>query len=368
MRVVVVGSGVVGASVAYHVARQGTETVLVDDDALGQATAAGAGIVCPWSSKVTDPTWQRLADDSAAYYPRLIDHLAADGETETGYRRVGALRLAAADVDALYDQLLARSVGSPQAGELTVVRDAREMFPPLRENTAAVHISGGARVDGRLLRDAMRNATANHGGRLVSGTATLVRSGAAVTAVDVAGERIDADTVVVATGAWSQAILAPLGIRPDVTPQRGQIVHVGLSGTDTSAWPAVLPPSSHYLLAFDGGRVVVGATRETGSGFDYRVTAAGLHEVLTEALAVAPGLADGTVLETRIGFRPASPDILPLIGRLSDVDGIVIATGMGPTGLTLGPYGGRLAAAVALGRDPDADLTPYDPVRSIVSR
>jgi D-amino-acid dehydrogenase len=53
---------------------------------------------------------------------------------------------------------------------------------------------------------------------------------------------------------------------------------------------------------------VAGATRESGAGFDYRVTPAGLSEVLREALAVAPGLAGGTCLETRVGFRPPGPD------------------------------------------------------------
>ena len=67
----------------------------------------------------------------------------------------------------------------------------------------------------------------------------------------------------------------------------------------------ILPPGSHYLLAFDESVVVAGATRESGSGFDYRVTAAGQMEVLTEALRVAPGLATATIIETRVGFRPA---------------------------------------------------------------
>jgi D-amino-acid dehydrogenase len=117
------------------------------------------------------------------------------------------------------------------------------------------------------------------------------------------------------------------------------------------------------MLAFGDSRVVVGATRETGSGFDYRVTPGGLAEVLNEALRIAPGLSAGTYLETRIGFRPASPDGRPLLGAVTGVDGLVIATGLGAEGLTLGPRTGAMAARLALGQSPGANLSAFDPLR-----
>jgi D-amino-acid dehydrogenase len=125
----------------------------------------------------------------------------------------------------------------------------------------------------------------------------------------------------------------------------------------------VVPPSSHYLLAFPGSRVVAGATREEGSGFDDRVTVAGQREVLDEALRVAPGLAAGTLLETRVGFRPATPDGLPLVGPVEQCPGLVAATGFGPAGLTVGPFAGLLAASVVLDRQPPVELAPVFPGR-----
>ncbi|HEX3646858.1 MAG TPA: FAD-dependent oxidoreductase [Pseudonocardiaceae bacterium] len=358
MRVIVVGAGVAGASVAHHVSRAGGSTVLVDRDLPGQATAAGAGIVCPWSSRVTDPEFEKLADASAEYYPALAEALG-----DIGYRQVGALRLVSDD--SVFPTVAARCAGSALAGTPTLLdpAQARKLFPPLREDTAAVHIPGGARVDGRLLRDALRRSATSHGGSLVFGAAALVVDGSRVVGVDVAGERISGDVVVVAAGAWTAELLAPLGVTVAVAPQRGQITHLVLPGVDTSAWPVVLPPSSHYLLAFDGGRIVVGATRETGSGFDYRVTAAGQAEVLTEALAVAPGLGAAALLETRIGFRPAGPDRLPLLGAVPGVEGLVVLTGLGPSGLMLGPFTGKVAASLALGEPPEIDVSPFDPVR-----
>ncbi len=173
--------------------------------------------------------------------------------------------------------------------------------------------------------------------------AELAISDRRVTGVRVAGETLTADAVVVTAGAWAPALLRPAGVALPVEPMRGQIMHLRLPGADTAAWPVVLPMSEHYLLAFEDSRVVVGATREGNAGFDYRVTAAGQAEVLAHALHVAPGLAAATVIETRVGFRPASADGLPLLGAVRGVDGLFVGNGLGAVGLTIGPFAGRAA-------------------------
>ncbi len=85
--------------------------------------------------------------------------------------------------------------------------------------------------------------------------------------------------------------------------------------------------------------------------------------MLTQALAVAPGLASATHLENRVGLRPAGPDIRPLLGPVQGVAGLVVATGLGASGLTLGPLAGAVAARTALGVRQPIDLTPFDPLR-----
>src|ERR1700691_1154532 len=91
VRLIVVGSGIVGASCAYTASSLGAEVVLVDAGMPGRATAAGAGIICPWSSAVEDPAWCSLAYPAAREYPALIGRLADLGEADVGYRRGGAL-------------------------------------------------------------------------------------------------------------------------------------------------------------------------------------------------------------------------------------------------------------------------------------
>jgi D-amino-acid dehydrogenase len=393
MRIAVVGAGIAGASCAYAAARRGADTVLIDARLDGRATDAGAGIICPWTAAEPDPAWYEFGCAAAARYPQLLAELAAAGEADVGYRQAGALRLTGPGEDPgeLARQVRARAAQFPQAGEITVLDAgaARAAFPPLRPDAAGVRIGGAARLDGRRLAAALRRAAARAGATVRTGRAELAfrggqegggRDGPAgspgtaggpgpdprpIRGVRVDGELVAADAVVAAAGAWTGRLLAPAGIRVAVTPQRGQIVHLSVAPAPTSDWPVVLPGrSGHYLLAFDDSRVVAGATRETGAGFDYRVTTAGLAEVLAQALAVAPGLAGATWLETRVGFRPAGPDPRPLLGPVAGTgERLVIATGLGATGLTMGPYAGQIAASLALGEPAGLDLAPFDPLR-----
>ena len=392
MRAVVVGAGVLGASTAYHLARAGAQVIVVDKLLDGRATAAGAGIVCPWASAVDDPVFFRLYTEAARYYGELVPALAELGEHDLGFRRVGGMVVSASPVDLLRVERLVRGrqAAAPEMGAVSRLtpREAGALFPPLHAELGAVHVAGGARVDGRRLAAALLRAAQHHGAVVRDGEAALIVAGnggagqgatgqGANTRVDgvrLGAERLAADQVVVTAGAWAPALLRELGIDLPIRPQRGQIVHLRVAGPGaqelptrdlpTREWPVVLPlGASHYLLAFDDQRVVAGATREADAGFDYRVTAAGLAEVLANALAVAPGLAGAEVIETRIGFRPMGGEVRPLLGAVSRVAGLVIGNGLGAAGLTLGPFAGRLLADVALGRAPALDLAPFDPVR-----
>ena len=91
MHIVVVGAGILGASTAFHLAREGARVTVVDQAHDGRATAAGAGIICPWVSGADDPAFYRLYCEGGRYYGELIPALAEIGESDLGYRRVGAL-------------------------------------------------------------------------------------------------------------------------------------------------------------------------------------------------------------------------------------------------------------------------------------
>jgi D-amino-acid dehydrogenase len=367
-RVVVVGSGIVGATAAWQLARRGVRVDLVESAETGRATSAGAGIVQPWRPAATG-SWGAYSDLAGATYPQLAAELAADAGTDPGYARVGGLTVGG-DVAALQamvaDLETARAArGWAGLGEVELLEpgQAAARFPALGAEFAAVWTGGAARIDGRQFRDAAVVAAARAGAVRWAGRAELVDG----SRVRVDGELLEADAVVLAAGAWSAELCAPLGLTLAVGPMRGQIVHLQLPGVDTAGWPTVMTLGEehghHYLLTFPGGRVVVGATREADAGFDHRVTAAGQRQVLDAALRLAPGLADATVLETRVGFRPVTPDGFPLLGAVPGLGGLVVATGLGANGLTYGPLMGVLAAGLALDEEPAFDLTPFRPDR-----
>jgi D-amino-acid dehydrogenase len=372
VRVVVVGAGIVGATTAWQLARRGVDVVLVDSAEPGRATSAGAGIVQPWRPAAAGP-WAAYSDLAGATYPQLAADLAADSGRDPSWAGVGGLTVSR-DVAALQvaaEELAAARTARGWTGlgdvEVLLPGRAAERFPVLDRSFAAVWSEGTGRVDGRVFRDAAVAAVERAGATRLTGRAELVTGDGRVRGVRVGEDRVDADVVVLAAGAWTTALCAPLGAALPLGPVRGQIVHLQVPAEGTAHWPTVMTLGAehghHYLLAFPGGRVVVGATREPDAGFDDRVTAAGQRQVLDAALTLAPGLAGATVLETRVGFRPVTPDGLPLLGAVPGWDGLVVATGLGANGLTYGPLTGVLAAGLALGEQPPFDLTPFTPTR-----
>jgi D-amino-acid dehydrogenase len=365
--VIVIGGGVLGWSAAYELAREGIPATVIDRGDEGQATAAGAGIISPGTSFKAPDTSFALAKAAVAHYPKLLAALAEDGETETGYETVGALFIAANDEEAtrlpaaLATMRQRRDAGMANIGEVRMIDsvEARQLFPPLAELPGAIHVPEASRVNGRLLRDSLRRAAERRGVKFLMGNAIPSVESGRVMKVEVDGTSLPARAVIIAGGAWSNALGERLGVQLPVFPQRGQIAHLEIADVDTGHWPIIVGFHSHYLLTFPQHRVVAGATRESDSGYDVRLTAGGVHEVLSEALRVAPGLATATVHEIRIGLRPFSPDQLPIIGPAPGLANVYLATGHGPSGLQLGPVSAAAVVDLIKGDTPRVDLEAF---------
>ncbi|MFD0829324.1 NAD(P)/FAD-dependent oxidoreductase [Neobacillus sp. M.A.Huq-85] len=369
-KIIIIGTGILGASTAYHLTKLGAQVTMVDREDPGQATDAAAGIVCPWLSQRRNKIWYQLAKGGARYYPELIAKLEADGETETGYKRVGALSLHndPNKLEQMAERARKRRKDAPEIGEIKILSPAetKKLFPPLSEEFGSVYVSGGARVNGRALRDALKRTAIKNGATFLKGDASILLKENRVIGIIMEEKSLLADQVIVTSGAWAKELLQPLGLEFSVKPQKAQIIHLQLPKTDTSSWPVVMPPHTQYILSFENGRVVVGSTHENDKGFDTRVTAGGINEILSQALESAPGLADSTVLETRVGFRPFTPGFLPVAGPLPDWNGIYVANGLGSSGLTSGPYLGAELAKLVTGQETEIDLNNYSVKNAIL--
>lgn len=365
--VAVVGGGLLGWSAAYRLAKAGRAVTVVDRGEPGAATLAGAGIIAPASSVTVGETYLALAKAAVDYYHQLIPELAEDGETETGYATPGLLLIARDDAEferlpetqALIEARKAAGIGNVGEVEPVDGAEAKRRFPALGDLPGAIWISGAARVNGRLLRASLQRAAEKHGAEVLLGDAELVRQGNRISEVRVGGQRLAPETVVIAGGAWSNTLGEAIGVDIPLYPQRGQIIHLDLPNAVTTDWPIITGFYSQYLLTFPEHRVVAGATREHDSGYELRLTASGIQSVLNEALRVAPGLADATIAEIRIGLRPFSPDGLPMLGKAEQLTNVYLNTGHGPSGLTLGPVSGAIVAGLIAGERAPIDLTPY---------
>jgi glycine oxidase len=197
-----------------------------------------------------------------------------------------------------------------------------------------------AQVDNRLLMQALTLATQQSGVEL--------RAGVSVQSIVTVADRVthlatnqgdwQAEHYVLATGAWSQSFSQACLPLP-VTPRKGQLLALrsGLVALQT-----VLFGSEIYIVPRRDGRIIVGATSEA-VGFTPGNTAAGLQQLLSRAIRLMPGLADCEVLETWWGYRPITPDQLPILGA-SPYTNLTLATGHHRNGILLTPMTGQMIA------------------------
>ncbi|MBM3450257.1 MAG: FAD-binding oxidoreductase [Armatimonadetes bacterium] len=370
---IVVGGGIVGFATAYQAARMGAKTLVFDRGDLGRATDAGAGVLSPQANHRDPDEWFKIAVEAVAHYDDLFRMLREDGETQTGYARCGELILALDDAEIAEFESAKRilekrprdriSSAMEMPREISVA-EARKLFPLLGEAKRVLYAQNAARVDGKLVATAIERAAKLRGVEArAESVERVLREESRVLGVATASGEVRARGVIIAGGAWSRAFGQQLGFNIAVEPQRGQIFHVRYGDANTGNWPVVSGFRGTYMVPWPEGRIALGTTRETGSGFDPRVTVGGLQHVLGHATQVAPALANATLIESRVGLRPLSPDLLPILGAVPKVEGAFLVTGHGPTGLTLGPYTGLLAAQLALGRTPERDLAPFRPNR-----
>ena len=360
---IIVGVGILGASTAYNLAKRNKHVIMIDREEKGCATDAAAGIICPWLSQRRNKKWYQLARNGAAHYPTLIKSLETDGETNTGYRQVGALSIHTDEkkLDAMMERAMKRRQDAPEIGSIQKLnkRETNNQFPLLSDDYQSVYVSGAARVNGRSLRESLINGAVKNGATFIKGSATPLREQHDITGVKVNNQTYHADKVIITTGAWLHEHEALLDIPFQLTRQKAQIMHLKMPHTKTRHWPVVIPPSDQYMLTLGDDRIIVGATHENDVDDDINVTAGGIEEILTKAFQIAPSLAKCTVLETRVGFRPFTPGFLPLIGELPHLKGVLFANGLGASGLTMGPYIGTLLTSLALEEQPDIDVSPY---------
>lgn len=364
--VVVAGAGIIGLASAWRLAQRGARVIVVDAGVPGrEASWVAAGML----AAATEAQFgeEELLALTIAGNDRW-DSFAAEVEAATGLpsglRRCGTLHVA---LDRDESEALRRlhrfqlDAGLPV--EWVAPSRARDLEPGLTPACAGGILSPHeGEADPRQACAALLRACELAGVHILAGDAivdALIDGSALRGVVTASGTRIAADRVVLATGAWGAPWL-PEEARPPVRPVKGQIVNLVHPAGETVA-EHVVWTSGIYLVPRADGRVCLGATVEE-KGFDRSVTAGGVHELLREAYRAVPEIVELTFVEAIAGFRPGSPDNMPLLGH-GALDGLVVATGHHRNGILLGPITGDIVAALVHGEEPPVPLARFAPDR-----
>ena len=315
---------------------------LVDRGDAGQgATFAAAGMLA--AGVEAEPGEQVLLPlclESREMWPEFAQELHAASDVEVDLRREGTLVVALNrdDVESLRQKYeFQRQLGIKL--EWLSGAAAKEREPHLHPRTAAaVYSAQDGQVDNRKVAKALKTAHARAGGRLHehSPIAGIDIAAGRVRGVVVGNRLHDADIVVVAAGAWSRQIAGlPVSALPPVRPVKGQMLALRMNPENPLVKHVIWAPKSYLVPRIDG-RLIVGATTEE-KGFDASLTAGGVMALLEAAWRALPNIEELAIDEMWTGFRPGSRDDAPILGPVSGIEGLVLATGHHRNGILLAP-------------------------------
>ncbi|WP_348644931.1 glycine oxidase ThiO [Methylobacterium sp. WL103] len=354
--VAIVGGGLIGLSIAWRIAQSGRSVAVVERETIGSgASLAATGMLAPAAEHEpgSDPLLP-LALDSLRRWPRFRDELQAAAGHDIDYREDGTLVLAIGrdEVERLrfrYD--LQRRSGV--AAEWVAGTEVRRREPALRPSvTAGVFCPLDHQVDPSRVMAALVQACRGTSVALVenSPVVALERTSGRVTGIRTANGVLQADTVILAAGAWSgEGGLLPQNLALPVRPLKGQSLALKTTARTGTLSHMVWTEQVHMAPKGDG-RIVVGATVED-CGFRPGVTAGGLYALLEGARRVLPGIEEMEVEAVWSGFRPTSDDDAPILGEIAP--GLVVATGHHRNGYLLAPVtADAIAALVTTGAMP----------------
>ena len=359
--VVVVGGGVTGLSTAYHLAAAGVrDVVLVERAALGSGSTckAAGGVRAQFSDRVNI----ELGTRSLRAFERFREQL----HQEIDLHQVGYLFLldSPEHVRAFEQNVaLQNELGVPS--RMLSVAEANRMSPLIA--TDGLLAAAYSPTDGHCTPESVvlgyASAARRHGARLLAGCAAqgIATEDGRIVAVDTAGGRIETDTVVCATGAWSREIGRWVGVDLPVTPLRRQIVVTGPVPELDPETPFTIDFGTSFYFHREGNGLLLGMSdpHETpgfrmGRSDDWLL---GLGEVMQRR---TPGLAEIGIVGGWAGLYEMTPDHNALVGEAGSVSRFLYATGFSGHGFLMGPAVGEVMRDLYLGRRPVVDVSGLD--------
>ncbi len=356
--VVIVGGGVIGASIAYHLSLRGAGRVIVlERDRLGSGSTGknAGGIRLQFSTEVN----VRLSQRALPRLEAFKDEMGVD----PAFHQVGYLFLITEERDvAPFERSLAlwHRLGVP-AKRLNAA-EAQVLFPELRVDDVRFatfcgkdgYADPNSILQGYVARARDRGVEFREGAEVTG----IELDGGRVAAVRAAGDRIACPTVIDAAGAWGARIGAMAGVALPIAPLRRHIfVTAPVPGLDRE-FPLTIEFASGLYFHRESGGVLLGmADPADGPGFDDSVNWDFLPTVVERALERLPILERATVKTGWAGFYEDTPDKHPILGTIDEVPGFISAAGFSGHGLMHAPAAGEVIAQVVCGEPTSVDIT-----------
>lgn len=345
--VTVVGGGVIGLSCAWRAALAGFRVSLHDPHPDRAASHVAGGMLAPLTEAIpAEGDLLELGAESLRRWPDFAAELERSGGTDPGLRTDGTLAVGVDPGDrAELERVAAQLARTGREVESLRGRELRKLEPALAPGVRfGLHVPGDLAVDNRALLDALLAGCRAEGVAFTDGRAA------------------SADVMVIAAGAWSGE-LHPL-LQGKIRPVKGEILRLrsrrGVLPPPSRTVRAVVGGRHCYFVPRDGNRVVLGATQRE-VGFDDDVTAGGVLDLLRDGEQVVPAIAEYALEESAVGFRPGSPDNLPIVGELEP--GVLAATGHHRGGILLAPITADAIVAMLRGDAPPPQIVAADPAR-----
>ena len=365
---IVVGGGLIGLSCAWRAAASGMEVLVLDAGASERASEVAAGMI----ASVGEASWGEdalLAASlmSADRWPDFARELEDASGAEVPYRRCGAVHVGLdRDEVAELRRMHALHEELDLSSEWLTAGACRRLEPGLTPDVVGGFAAPGeAEVDPRAVMNALVLAARGAGVRMVERRVQRVvetREGGelAVEGVELdGGEEIIGHTVLLAAGARIGELL-PAGPSIPIRPMKGEIIRLRARAEERPC-ERIVAGERFYVVPRAGEEVVVGATVED-RGFDLRVTAGGIHELLREAYRALPEIAELELVECMAGVRPTTPDNAPVVGA-TGVDGLLVAGGHHRNGVLLAPVTADAIAGILRGEEQPSAIEALSPTR-----
>lgn len=342
-KLAIIGGGIIGLTLANYIDLT-KYSVTVYDNPVGQATKASAGIISPWLSKRRNKKWYQLAKDGAAFYPKLVQDFSLSHNV---YQQTGTLILRKdGELESLTQLAEERKQTAPEIGEihLLTTEQVTEKLPLLKAQPA-LFITGGGKLDGASYLETLRFRAIAKRIILKTGTAKLSQINDQWL-VQMAEETEQFDAVALCAGPGLPSLLGAINYKTDIRAQKGQLLAFKTPFKNSGSWPVAMLDGESDLIPFEDGQILVGATHENDGGFDLSPTKEAFSQLQQKT---APFLSESAFFEAypttyRVGTRAYTSDFAPFFNYLPDNPTAVVASGLGSSGLTTGPYIGFLLA------------------------